>query len=253
MFVRDRIDRLLDPGSPFLEIGQLAGHELYGDWIPAGGIVTGIGRVSGLECVIVGNDATVKGGTYYPITVQEAPARAGDRAREPAAVRLPRRLRRRVPAAAGRRVPGPRALRPHLLQPGADVGARHSAARGGDGLVHGGRRLRAGDVRRGDHRARAGHDLPRRPAAGAGRDRRASSMPRPSAAATCTRASRASSTTSPTTTRTRCGWRAGWWRNLNRAGSRPPPEAARTPKYPTRRSSTASCRATRATPTTCAR
>ena len=47
MFVRDRIDRLLDPGSPFLEIGQLAGHELYGDWIPSGGIVCGIGRVSG--------------------------------------------------------------------------------------------------------------------------------------------------------------------------------------------------------------
>jgi 3-methylcrotonyl-CoA carboxylase beta subunit len=71
MFVRDRIDRLLDPGSPFLEIAQLAGHELYGDWIPSGGIVAGIGRVSGLECVIVGNDATVKGGTYYPITVRK--------------------------------------------------------------------------------------------------------------------------------------------------------------------------------------
>jgi len=71
MFVRDRIDRLLDPGSPFLEIGQLAGHELYDDWIPAGGIVAGIGRVSGRECVIVGNDATVKGGTYYPITVRK--------------------------------------------------------------------------------------------------------------------------------------------------------------------------------------
>jgi 3-methylcrotonyl-CoA carboxylase beta subunit len=71
MFVRDRIDRLLDPGSPFLEIGQLAGHELYGDWIPSGGVVTGIGRVSGLECLIVANDATVKGGTYYPITVRK--------------------------------------------------------------------------------------------------------------------------------------------------------------------------------------
>jgi len=71
MFVRDRIDRLLDPGSPFLEIGQLAGHQLYDDWIPSGGIVTGIGRVSGRECVIVGNDATVKGGTYYPITVRK--------------------------------------------------------------------------------------------------------------------------------------------------------------------------------------
>jgi 3-methylcrotonyl-CoA carboxylase beta subunit len=71
MFVRDRIDRLIDPGSPFLELGQLAGHELYGDWIPAGGLVTGIGCVNGLECMIVGNDATVKGGTYYPITVKK--------------------------------------------------------------------------------------------------------------------------------------------------------------------------------------
>jgi 3-methylcrotonyl-CoA carboxylase beta subunit len=71
MLVRDRVDRLLDPGSPFLEIAQLAGHELYGDWIPSGGIVAGIGRVNGLECVIVANDATVKGGTYYPITVRK--------------------------------------------------------------------------------------------------------------------------------------------------------------------------------------
>ena len=71
MFVRDRVDRLLDPGSPFLEIGQLAGHELYDDWLPAGGVVAGIGRVCGLECVIVANDATVKGGTYYPITVKK--------------------------------------------------------------------------------------------------------------------------------------------------------------------------------------
>jgi len=71
MFVRDRVDRLLDPGSPFLEIGQLAGHELYDDWLPAGGVVAGIGRVGGIECVIVANDATVKGATYYPITVKK--------------------------------------------------------------------------------------------------------------------------------------------------------------------------------------
>jgi 3-methylcrotonyl-CoA carboxylase beta subunit len=71
MFVRDRVDRLLDAGSPFLEIGQLAGHELYDDWLPAGGVVAGIGRVGGIECVIVANDATVKGGTYYPITVKK--------------------------------------------------------------------------------------------------------------------------------------------------------------------------------------
>jgi 3-methylcrotonyl-CoA carboxylase beta subunit len=68
---RDRLDRLLDPGAAFLEIGQLAGHELYEDVVPCGGIVAGIGRVSGRECVIVVNDATVKGGTYYPITVKK--------------------------------------------------------------------------------------------------------------------------------------------------------------------------------------
>ena len=68
---RDRLAGLLDPGSPFLEIGQLAGYELYDDWIPAGGIITGVGRVAGVECMIVVNDATVKGGTYYPITVKK--------------------------------------------------------------------------------------------------------------------------------------------------------------------------------------
>ncbi len=71
LFVRDRIDRLLDTGSPFLEIAPLAGWELYDDETPSAGIVTGIGRVSGLECMIVANDATVKGGTYYPITVKK--------------------------------------------------------------------------------------------------------------------------------------------------------------------------------------
>ncbi len=68
---RDRIDALLDEGSPFLEFSQFAGWEMYEDVIPAGGILTGIGRVSGRECLIVVNDATVKGGTYYPVTVKK--------------------------------------------------------------------------------------------------------------------------------------------------------------------------------------
>ncbi len=69
---RERIDKLVDPGSPFLEIGQFAGFELYGDDnIAAGGLITGIGRVNDLECMIVANDATVKGGTYFPITVKK--------------------------------------------------------------------------------------------------------------------------------------------------------------------------------------
>ena len=78
------------------------------------------------KCVVVANDATVKGGTYYPDDGEEAPARAGDRARESPALRLSRRLRRRVPAAAGRGVSGPRAFRPHLLQPGAACRPRAS-------------------------------------------------------------------------------------------------------------------------------
>jgi len=71
LLARERIERLLDPGSPLLEIGQLAGHDLYGESIPAAGLVVGIGRVSGIECIIVANDATVKGGTYYPVTVKK--------------------------------------------------------------------------------------------------------------------------------------------------------------------------------------
>lgn len=67
---RDRVDRLLDPGSPFLELAPLAADGMYDDECPGAGIITGIGRVSGRECVIVANDATVKGGTYYPVTVK---------------------------------------------------------------------------------------------------------------------------------------------------------------------------------------
>jgi acetyl-CoA carboxylase carboxyltransferase component len=69
--VRERIDLLLDPGSPFLELSPLAAWDLYDDDAPAAGIVTGIGRVSGREVLIVANDATVKGGTYYPVTVKK--------------------------------------------------------------------------------------------------------------------------------------------------------------------------------------
>eukprot|EP01147_Barroeca_monosierra_P011284 gene11284-3323_t len=68
---RDRITTLLDKGSPFLEIGQLAGYQLYPDHVPCGGLIAGIGRVHGTECMIVANDATVKGGSYYPITVKK--------------------------------------------------------------------------------------------------------------------------------------------------------------------------------------
>src|SRR5688500_6103290 len=68
---RDRVDALLDPSSPFLELSPLAAHGLYDGEAPAAGIITGVGRISGRECVIVANDATVKGGTYYPMTVKK--------------------------------------------------------------------------------------------------------------------------------------------------------------------------------------
>jgi 3-methylcrotonyl-CoA carboxylase beta subunit/propionyl-CoA carboxylase len=71
MPVRERVDTLLDPGSPFLELSPLAAWDLYDNDAPAAGILTGIGRVSGREVLIVANDATVKGGTYYPITVRK--------------------------------------------------------------------------------------------------------------------------------------------------------------------------------------
>jgi len=68
---RDRVTQLLDPASPFLEIGQLAANGLYGDEVPGAGMIAGIGRVSGREVMIVANDSTVKGGTYYPLTVKK--------------------------------------------------------------------------------------------------------------------------------------------------------------------------------------
>ncbi len=71
LLVRDRIDLLLDTGTPFLELSAFAAYGLYHDEVPCAGIVTGVGRIAGVECVIVANDATVKGGTYYPQTVKK--------------------------------------------------------------------------------------------------------------------------------------------------------------------------------------
>jgi 3-methylcrotonyl-CoA carboxylase beta subunit len=68
---RERINRMLDLGSPFLELSQLAAHDVYGEDVPAAGLIAGIGRVEGVECMIIANDATVKGGTYYPLTVKK--------------------------------------------------------------------------------------------------------------------------------------------------------------------------------------
>jgi 3-methylcrotonyl-CoA carboxylase beta subunit len=72
MLPRDRVTALIDPGTTFLELSALAGQGLYdGEEVPAGGIITGIGVVEGVSCMIVANDSTVKGGTYYPITVKK--------------------------------------------------------------------------------------------------------------------------------------------------------------------------------------
>src|SRR5579871_3357882 len=81
LLARERIDLLLDAGAAFLELGALAAHGLYGGEVPGAGLVTGIGRISGRECVIVANDPTVKGGTYYPLTVKKH-LRAQEIARE---------------------------------------------------------------------------------------------------------------------------------------------------------------------------
>jgi 3-methylcrotonyl-CoA carboxylase beta subunit len=71
LLARERISVLLDPGSPFLELSALAAHGVYGEDLPGAGLITGIGRVSGRECMVVANDPTVKGGTYYPLTVKK--------------------------------------------------------------------------------------------------------------------------------------------------------------------------------------
>ena len=68
---RDRVQMLLDPGTPFLEVAPLAALNMYNNDAPSSGVIVGIGRVSGVDCMIVCNDATVKGGTYYPMTVKK--------------------------------------------------------------------------------------------------------------------------------------------------------------------------------------
>ncbi|MGH6936845.1 MAG: carboxyl transferase domain-containing protein, partial [Methylocella sp.] len=68
---RDRVAALIDPGTPFLEFSQFAAYEVYAESVPAAGVISGIGRICGQECVVIANDATVKGGTYYPLTAKK--------------------------------------------------------------------------------------------------------------------------------------------------------------------------------------
>ena len=81
LLARERINLLLDPGTPFLEFSPLAAYGMYGGDVHSASLITGIGRVSGRECVVIANDATIKGGTYYPMTVKKH-LRAQDIARE---------------------------------------------------------------------------------------------------------------------------------------------------------------------------
>src|SRR5260370_42048525 len=71
MLARQRVDLLIDPGTAFLELSPLAAYGLYGGDVHSASIITGVGRISGRECVVVSNDATIKGGTYYPMTVKK--------------------------------------------------------------------------------------------------------------------------------------------------------------------------------------
>ena len=81
MLARERVDLLIDPGTAFLELSPLAAHGLYGGDVHSASVITGVGRISGRECVVVANDATIKGGTYYPMTVKKH-LRAQDIARQ---------------------------------------------------------------------------------------------------------------------------------------------------------------------------
>ena len=168
---RERVAALIDPGSPFLELSQLAAYGLYNGEVPGAGIVTGIGSIAGRECVIVANDATVKGGTYFPITVKKH-LRAQEIAR---ANRLPCIY---LVDSGGAFLPMQDEIFPDREHFGriffnqANMsGGRHPADRRRDGFLHRRRGLCPRNERREHHRAQAGHDLPRRPAAGAGGDR----------------------------------------------------------------------------------
>ena len=168
---RERVEHLLDPGSPFLELSPLAAYGMYDDAIHGAGSITGIGRVEGREVMVVANDATIKGGTYYPMTVKKH-LRAQEIARE-----------NRLPCiylvdSGGANLPNQAEVFPDrehfgriFYQSGARCRAGHPADRGGDGLLHRRRRLRAGDVGRDHHRQKSGHHLSRRAAAGEGRHR----------------------------------------------------------------------------------
>ena len=252
MFVRDRVDALLDPGSPFLELSPLAAHGMYDGEAPGAGLVTGIGRVSGREVMVVANDATVKGGTYFPITVKKH-LRAQQIAEEN---RLPcvylvdsggaflplqaevfpdrehfGRIFFNQARMSAERIPQVAVVMGSCTAGGAYVPAMSDEAV----IVKG-----TGTI------FLAGPPLVK---AATGEEVSAEEL----GGATSTRASPAWPITWPTTTRTRSRSRARSW-GTSAAPRRCRPIARRPRSPPTiRRRSTASCRGTCASPTTCAR
>lgn len=198
---RERVERLLDPGSPFLEIGQLAAHDLYGGEVPGAGVIAGIGRVSGRQVMIVCNDATVKGGTYYPLTVKKH-LRAQEIAE---ANRLPCIY---LVDSGGANLPHQAEVFPDRDHFGriffnqanmSALGIPQIACVMGSCTAGGAYVPAMSDER---DRAQPGHDLPRRPAAGEGGDGEEISAEE-LAARRPTAAPPAWSTTSPRTTSTR--------------------------------------------------
>ena len=169
---RDRVMNLIDPGSPFLELSPLAANGMYDDAIHGAGLITGIGRIEGRECMVVCNDSTIKGGTYFPMTVKKH-LRAQEIARE-----------NRLPCiylvdSGGANLPHQTEVFPDREHFGRIFynQATLSALRIPQiavvmGSCTAGRRLCAGDVGRDHHRQEPGHHLSRRPAAGEGGDRR---------------------------------------------------------------------------------
>ena len=169
---RQRIEKLLDPGTPFLELSSLAANMAYGGESPSASSIVGIGIVSGREVMIRADDPTVKGGAWYPLTAKKI-VRALDIAMEN---RLPVvhlcDFGRRLPAAAVGDLSGQIHGRPDFPQPVDPVEARRQATGAGVRPLHGGRRLHPRPVRLQRHRARHRRGVPRRPAAGARSDRR---------------------------------------------------------------------------------
>ena len=169
---RDRVLRLIDPGSPFLELSPLAASASTPRTSTRAGIITGVGRISGRECVIVCNDATIKGGTYFPMTVKKH-LRAQEIARE-----------NRLPCiylvdSGGANLPQHTEVFPDREHFGrifynqatlSSLGVPQIACVMGSCTAGGAYVPAMSDES--DHRAQAGHDLPRRPAAGEGRHRR---------------------------------------------------------------------------------